>query len=45
MPIEISPGTDHKRLLEGVTTFNLHPHLPQLEVAAAGAEKIQILAR
>jgi hypothetical protein len=30
-PIEIDAALDRLRLLERVTTFNLHPHLPHLE--------------
>jgi hypothetical protein len=44
-PIEIQSGTDRLRLLEGVTTFNLHPHLPHLERLGDALEKMDVLAR
>ena len=44
-PIEIQGGTDRLRLLEGVTTFNLHPHLPHLERLGDALEKMDVLAR
>lgn len=44
-PIEIQPGRDRLRLLDGVTTFNLHPHLPHLERRGEAVEKLEVLAR
>jgi hypothetical protein len=44
-PIEIQHGLDRLRLLEGVTTFNLHPHLPHLERHGDAVEKMEVLAR
>jgi hypothetical protein len=36
------PGVD--TLLSGVTTFNLHPHLPHFEASTAVLDKIDVLA-
>ena len=44
-PIEIQSGIDRLRLLDGVTTFNLHPHLPHLERLGDAVEKMDVLAR
>jgi hypothetical protein len=44
-PIEIQNEADRLRLLEGVTTFNLHPHLPHLERLGDALEKMDVLAR
>jgi hypothetical protein len=44
-PIEIEHEADRLRLLDGVTTFNLHPHLPHLERVGAAAERLDVLAR
>jgi hypothetical protein len=44
-PIEAERSLDELGLLEGVETFNLHPHLPQLERIGASADRMQILAR
>jgi hypothetical protein len=32
-------------LLRGVETFNLHPHLPQLERIGPSTERMEVLAR
>ena len=43
-PIECEPDFDRLGLLEGVTTFNSHPHLPHLERCGAAIEKLDVLA-
>jgi hypothetical protein len=43
--IEKEAEVDRLRLLSGVTTFNLHPHLPHFERLGDAAEKMQVLAR
>ena len=45
MAIEIEEEVDRLRLLGGVTTFNLHPHLPHFERLGDAAEKMEVLAR
>ena len=45
VPIEAERTLDELGLLDGVETFNLHPHLPQLERVGAGIERMQVLAR
>jgi len=44
-PIEIEAKIDRLHLLAGVDTFNLHPHLPQLERLGDATSKLQVLAR
>lgn len=44
-PIEADRARDHLGLLEGVETFNLHPHLPQLERIGESAVRMDVLAR
>jgi hypothetical protein len=44
-PLEISPELDRDGLMEGVTTFNLHYHLPHFERLDDGAAKLDVLAR
>jgi hypothetical protein len=44
-PVEIQRGADRLRLLDGVTTFNLHPHLPHLERLGEALEKMDVLVR
>ena len=44
-PIEADPALDDLGLLAGVATFNLHPHLPQLERIGDSLTKMQVLAR
>ncbi|HEX4303459.1 MAG TPA: hypothetical protein VHZ78_11760 [Rhizomicrobium sp.] len=44
-PIEIEHAQDRLCLLDGVSTFNLHPHLPQLERLGDAATKMDVLAR
>jgi hypothetical protein len=44
-PLDIAHGDDEERILEGVTTFNLHPHLPHLDVPLGLAPSVRVLAR
>jgi hypothetical protein len=44
-PIEAEAALDRLSLLEGVRTFNSHPHLPQLERTYGSASKLDVLAR
>ncbi|HEY0266358.1 MAG TPA: hypothetical protein VGC16_06370 [Rhizomicrobium sp.] len=44
-PLEIAAEYDRYRLMEGVTTFNLHFHLPHFEMLGDGMTKLEILAR
>ena len=44
-PIEVETALDRLHLLQGVRTFNLHPHLPQLERIGEAVTKLDVLAR
>ena len=44
-PIEIETTLDRLGLLANVSTFNLHPHLPQLERLGEAVGKLDVLAR
>jgi hypothetical protein len=44
-PVEIATELDRLSLLEGVFTFNLHPHLPHLERIGEAAARLDVLAR
>ncbi len=44
-PIEVETALDRLRLLQGVRTFNLHPHLPQLERIGDAVGKLDVLVR
>jgi hypothetical protein len=44
-PIEVESTLDRLQLLQGVATFNVHPHLPQLERIGDAAAKLDVLAR
>jgi hypothetical protein len=44
-PIEVETALDRFRLLQGVRTFNLHPHLPQLERIGEAVTKLDVLVR
>jgi hypothetical protein len=44
-PIEADRPLDILGLLQGVETFNLHPHLPQLERLGAATNRMAVLAR
>lgn len=43
--IEVGHELDRMGLLNGVTTFNLHPHLPHFERLGTAPEKVEVLAR
>ena len=43
--IEPGPATDRLGLCEGVTTFNLHAHLPHFERLGAAVGQMEVLAR
>lgn len=44
-PLLLSEDADELKLLRGVETFNLHPHLPHLHVPAALNPSVRVLAR
>jgi hypothetical protein len=44
-PLEIAAEFDRSGLMAGVTTFNLHPHLPHFERLGDSVEKLNVLAR
>jgi hypothetical protein len=44
-PLEIAAELDRAGLMEEVTTFNLHPHLPHFERLGDSVEKLDVLAR
>jgi hypothetical protein len=44
-PAEMERGLDSLGLLQGVESFNLHPHLPQLERIGPATERMEVLAR
>ncbi len=44
-PIEIESARDRLNLLNGVSTFNLHPHLPHLERLGDANAKLDVLVR
>ncbi|TDV26617.1 hypothetical protein C7405_12030 [Paraburkholderia caballeronis] len=44
-PLEIETTLDRLGMLDHVDTFNLHPHLPQLERIGDAMEKLDVLAR
>jgi hypothetical protein len=43
--IDAEQSLDRFGLLAGVETFNLHPHLPQLERVGASVDRMDVLAR
>ena len=43
--LEINRGADRFNVLEGVTTFNRHPHLPHFEKPSASQAIYDVLAR
>src|SRR6266487_2321432 len=45
MPVTAYRDFDKLGLLEGVTTFNFHPHLPHYEVTTTDTNSIRLLAR
>ncbi|WP_109482059.1 hypothetical protein [Paraburkholderia sp. C35] len=44
-PIEADMALDRLGLLQNVSTFNLHPHLPQLERLGEALDKLDVLVR
>src|SRR3954469_17856080 len=44
-PLSINKDLDTIGLLNGVTTFNFHPHLPHYAVIADGAKSVVVLTR
>ena len=44
-PVDIDDALDVLGLLRGVETFNLHPHLPQLERVGPASAQMDVLAR
>jgi hypothetical protein len=44
-PIEVESALDRLHLLQGVGTFNLHPHLPHLERLGDAVTKLDVLVR
>ena len=44
-PVEIDRALDDHGLLRNVATFNLHPHLPQLERIGPSTGRMEVLAR
>lgn len=44
-PLAVARERDRFSLMEGVTTFNLHAHLPHLERLGDSAAKLEVLAR
>ena len=44
-PLDVIAGVDRSALMQGVTTFNLHAHLPHFERIGAGVEKLEVVAR
>ncbi|WP_174187003.1 hypothetical protein [Nocardia barduliensis] len=44
-PLTTFRDLDAPHLLENVTTFNFHPHLPHYHLTAPGSESVRLLAR
>lgn len=44
-PLTINRDLDELRLLDGVTTFNFHPHLPHYALTSEDAKSIHVLTR
>lgn len=44
-PIETNTSLDRNHLLSGVSTFNLHPHLPHFERMGEALTKLDVLVR
>jgi hypothetical protein len=42
-PIQVNSQADRFKLLQGVSTFNLHPHLPHFEMHGDSADKLDVL--
>jgi len=45
VPVDVETTLDRLHILQGVETFNLHPHLPQLERSGDAVYKLEVLAR
>jgi hypothetical protein len=43
--LTIFTQVDRRKLLEGVATFNLHPHLPHFEIGDDCTDKIEVVAQ
>lgn len=44
-PLSVARDLDTRGFLEGVTTFNLHPHLPHYALTTGDTKSIHVLAR
>jgi hypothetical protein len=44
-PLEANHDIDSLRLLEGVTTFNFHPHLPHYALTPDAGDSVRVLGR
>jgi len=44
-PLRVSTSADRFGVMSGVTTFNLHPHLPHFEMLGSSPSKLDVLAR
>jgi hypothetical protein len=44
-PIQINSQADRFNLLQGVSTFHLHPHLPHLEMLGDSPQKMDVLVQ
>jgi hypothetical protein len=44
-PLDIAADLDRAGLMDGVSTFNLHPHLPHFERLGDSLSKLEVLAR
>ncbi|HEU4647681.1 MAG TPA: hypothetical protein VFS33_01380 [Gemmatimonadales bacterium] len=44
-PLTINKDLDQLGLLDGVTTFNFHPHLPHYALTTDGAQDVHVLSR
>ena len=44
-PLQVNRDLDDLRLLEGVTTFNFHPHLPHYAVTGGDEKSVRVLGR
>jgi hypothetical protein len=44
-PLDIAANLDRDGLMQGVTTFNLHPHLPHFERLGDSLSLLEVLAR
>lgn len=44
-PLQIFPELDELNILQGVTTFNLHPHLPHFSITKTRQSEVRVLAK